>query len=156
MAPLAETVKPVGPETSAKVSVLAGRSASVAVAFAASAVCSAMVCVPGRVREGAVFDSVTITRKLFVVLILGEPLSNTRTVTAFVLGPSASVGVQAIAPLDETVKPEGPDTRAKIRELAGKSASVAVALTASAVSSAMVCVPGKVREGAVFTSVTIT
>src|SRR5439155_26715 len=120
------------------------------------AVCSAMVCVPGSVNIGGVFTSVTITRKLLVALMLGVPLSKTRTVTVLVLGPCASVGVQAMAPLAETVKPVGPDTNAKLSVLVGTSASVAVALTLSAVCSAMVCVPGSVNIGGVFTSVTIT
>src|SRR5580765_3926228 len=156
MAPPAETVRPVGPVTKAKLSVLAGRSESVAVALMLSAVCSAMVCVPGTVRTGAVFTSVTITWKLLVALRLGVPLSKTRTVTVLVLGPCASVGVQAMAPAAETVRPVGPVTKAKLSVLAGRSESVAVALTLSAVCSAMVWVPGNVRTGAVFTSVTIT
>src|SRR5438046_6564430 len=97
-----------------------------------------------------------MTRKLLVALKLGEPLSKTRTVTVFVLGPCASVGVQAIAPAEETVRPVGPDTSAKVSVLAGRSESVAVAFTLSAVCSAMVCVAGTVSTGVVFTSVTIT
>src|SRR5439155_19170360 len=104
MAPPGETVRPVGPDTSAKLSVLAGRSESVAEAFTLSAVCSAMVCVPGTRRIGAVFTSLTITWKLLVALMLGVPSSKTRTVTVLVLGPCASVGVQAMAPADETVR----------------------------------------------------
>src|SRR2546429_4478190 len=46
----------------------------------------------GNVSTGALFTSVTITWKLLVALKLGEPLSNTRTVTVFVLGPCASLG----------------------------------------------------------------
>src|SRR6266571_901684 len=107
MVPLDETVRPVGPDTSAKVRVLAGRSESVAVAVALSAVCSAMVCVPGTVSTGAVFTSVTITRKLLVTLMLGVPSSKTRTVTVLVLGPCASVGVQVMAPLVSMLAPVG-------------------------------------------------
>src|SRR2546427_5555128 len=110
MAPDEETVRPVGPDTNAKLSVLAGRSESVAEAVMLSAVCSTMVCVPGTVRIGAVFTSLTITWKLLVTLMLGVPSSKTRTVTVFVLGPCASVGVQAIAPPEEAVRPNGPDT----------------------------------------------
>src|SRR5204862_231978 len=117
MAPPEETAKPVGPDTSAKVSVLAGRSASVAVAFTLSNVCSAMVCVAGSVSAGAVFTSVTMTRKLLVALKLGEPLSETRTVTVLVLGPWASVDVQVMAPPEETARPVGPDTSAKVSVL---------------------------------------
>src|SRR6266542_4056852 len=138
IAPPEETVRPVGPDTSAKVSVLAGRSESVAVAFTLNRVCSAMVCVPGTVSSGAEFASVTMTRKLLVALRLGEPLSETRTVTVLVLGPCATVGVQAMAPAEETVRPGGPDTSAKVSVLAGKSESVAVAFTLNRVCSAMV------------------
>src|SRR2546426_468157 len=102
-------------------------------------------------NPGGVFTSVTITRKLLVALMLGAPLSKTRTVTVLVLGPCASVGVQAMAPPDETVRPVGPETSAKLSVLAGRSESVAVALTLSAVCSGMVCVPGTVSSGAVFT-----
>src|SRR5712691_10508001 len=49
-----------------------------------------------------------MTWKLLVALKLGEPLSKTRTVTVLVLGPCASVGVQAMAPAEETVRPVGP------------------------------------------------
>src|SRR2546427_1868823 len=115
-----------------------------------------MVCVPGTVNSGAVFTSVTITWKLLVALMLGVPSSKTRTVTVLVLGPCASVGVQAMVPPEETVRPVGPDTNAKLSVLAGRSESVAEAVTLSAGYSPMVYVPGTVRIGAVFTSVTIT
>src|SRR2546422_10144320 len=95
-------------------------------------------------------------RNLLVALRLGEPLSETRTVTLLVLGPCASVGVQAMAPAEETARPVGPDTNAKVSGLAGRSESVAVAVTLSAVCSAMGCVPGTVSTGAVFTAVTTT
>src|SRR5437667_9851709 len=91
-----------------------------------------MVCVPGTVNVGWVFTSVTMTWKLLVALMLGVPLSKTRTVTVLVLGPCASLGVQAMAPLEETVSPLGPDTNAKVRRLAGRSPAVAVALTLGA------------------------
>src|SRR2546427_11862585 len=81
--------------------------------------------------------------------MLGVPSSKTRTVTVLVLGPCASVGVQAMAPPEETARPVGPDTNAKLSVLAGRSESVAEAFTLSAVCSAMVCVPGTVRIGAV-------
>src|SRR2546427_10977906 len=80
--------------------------------------------------------------------MLGVPLSKTRTVTVFVLGPCASVGVQAMAPAEETVRPVGPDTNAKVSVLAGRSESVAVAVQLSAGCSAMVCVPGTGSTGA--------
>src|SRR5437762_1855542 len=153
MAPPADTVRPVGPDTKAKLSVLAGRSESVAVALTLSAVCSAMVWVPGTVRTGAVFTSVTLDWKMLVALRLGVPFSKPRTVPVFPPRRSAYLGVQAMAPPADTVRPVGPDTKAKLSVLAGRSESVAVALTLSAVCSAMVWVPGTVRTGAVFTSV---
>src|SRR6185369_12100377 len=127
-----------GPETSAKVSELFGSSESVAVALTFNVICSGMVCVAGSVSSGAVFTSVTMTWNELVVLLEGVPLSATRTVTVLVLGPWASVGVQAIAPAAETVRPAGPDTNAKVSVSGGVSESVAVALTLNAVCSAIV------------------
>src|SRR5438128_2617015 len=97
MAPLVEAVSALGPDTNAKVRVLAGTSPSVAVALTLSKVCSAMVCVPGAVNVGWVFTSVTMTWKLLVALMLGVPLSKTRTVTVLVLGPCASVRKSVVA-----------------------------------------------------------
>src|SRR5439155_1592884 len=156
MAPLVETVSPLGPDTNAKVRVLAGTSPSVAVALTLSRVSSGLVCAPGTLTLRCALPFFTMTWKLLVALMLGVPLSKTRTVTVLVLGPCASLGVQAMAPLVETVSPLGPDTNAKVRVLAGTSPSVAVALTLSKVCSAMVCVPGTVNVGWVFTSVTMT
>ena len=74
--------------------------------------------------------------KLFVALRFGVPLSVTRTVTVFVLGPCASVGVQTITPvLVLIVMPVGPLTNANVSVLAGISTSVAVFVTVSVVSS---------------------
>src|SRR3989442_1020452 len=92
-------VIPVGALTNAKVSVLAGISTSVADALTLNVVCSAMVWFAGTVSTGALFTSVTITVNVFVTLKLGVPLSVTLTLTRFVLGPCASVGVQVIAPV---------------------------------------------------------
>src|SRR5207245_8901483 len=96
------------------------------------------------------------TVKLLVALRLGVPASKTRTVTTLVLGPCASLGVQAIAPFAATVRPAGPDTSAKVRVLAGRSASVAVALTFNAVSSLIVGLSGIVSAGAVVPSLITT
>src|SRR6185503_13104093 len=138
MAPAEETVSPVGPDTKANVSVLVGWSESVALAVTLSAVCSAMVWVAGSVSNGALFTSVTRTWNELVVLITGVPLSKTRTVTVLVLGPWASLGVQAMAPAAETVSPVGPDTSANVRVSGGGSESVAVAFTLNADCSAIV------------------
>ena len=125
---------PTGAETRAKVSVLAGTSASVAV-FVTTSVSriSLIVLLDGTVSTGAVFAAVTITRKLLVALKLGEPSSETRTVTTFVLGPWVAVGVHVMAPPEETVRPAGPETSAKVSVLAGTSESTAVAFTLSVV-----------------------
>ncbi len=74
-------------------------------------VCSATVWFPTAASTGAVFTSVTITWKLCVALKLGTPLSTTRTVTGFVLGPCDSVGVHVSTPLAPlTTSPAGPLT----------------------------------------------
>ena len=64
------TLRPVGPLTSRNVSGLAGRSLSIAVAVALHATCSNMFVSGGKVRLGAVFTSLTVIWKLFVVLKL--------------------------------------------------------------------------------------
>src|ERR1051326_9244616 len=127
---LPSMLMPAGAVNRAKVSVLAGISASVAVALTLKVVCSATVWSPGTVSTGARFTSFTITLKLFVALRLGLPLSLTRTVTRFVLGPWLSPGVQVIAPLLlSMLMPAGAVRRAKVSVLAGMSASAAAALT---------------------------
>src|SRR2546429_9594626 len=85
----------------------------------------------GNVSTGALFTSVTITWKLLVALKLGEPLSNTRTVTTFVLGPCASLGVHVITPPDETARPVGPDTRPNEIGRAATTETVEISLTAT-------------------------
>ena len=64
------TLRPKGPDTKAKVSGLAGKSLSVAVAVALHATCSNIFVFGGKVRLGAVFTSLTVIWKLFVVLKL--------------------------------------------------------------------------------------
>src|SRR5678815_2698223 len=103
IAPEGDTVSPVGPLTRAKVSVLAGRSASVAVALALNATSSLIVWSAGSVSSGATFTSLTVRVKLLVTLKDGVPLSVTLTRTRYVPGLWASVGVQAIAPAGDTV-----------------------------------------------------
>src|SRR5436190_7462208 len=103
------------------------------------------------------FDSVTTTLKLLVSLNGGTPLSVTRTVIKLVLGPWASVGVQVSTPLlGSRFTPAGADTRLKVKEFAGRSASVAEFVSVSVLSSVSVCSVGTVSTGAVFTSLTIT
>src|SRR5437762_2908643 len=155
--PVVESISiPAGADTRLNVSSFAGMSASTAVLVTFNAATSLIVCYAGIVSTGAVFTSFTTTVKLLVALRLGVPSSKTRTVTRLVLGPCASLGVQAIAPFAATVNPAGPDTSAKVSVLAGMSASVAVALTFNAVSSLIVWLAGIVSAGAVFTSLTTT
>src|SRR6185436_12286237 len=132
------------PLTRAKVRLFAGRSASVAVALALKATSSLIVWLGGTVSTGTRFTSLTVRVKLLVTLKAGVPLSLTLTCTGYVPGPWASVGVQVIAPAGDTVSPAGPLTRAKASALAGRSASVAVALALKATSSLMVASSGTV------------
>src|SRR5207245_1938529 len=144
---------PRGALTSANVKVLAGMSASVALALTLSLLSSPTRRSSGPLNTGARFTSVTVTVKLFVALNAGTPLSVTTTVIVFVLGPCASPGVQLITPLlPLIVIPEGGPTRLNVSVLAGTSASVALAATASALNSSIVegprvgrrrCAPGE-------------
>src|SRR5439155_715131 len=95
--------------------------------------------------------------KLSVSLDCGVPLSVTRTVIRFVLGPWASVGVQLSTPLlGSRFTPAGADTRLKVNVLAGRSASLAVFVTMSVLSSVTVWSVGTFSTGALFASVTTT
>src|SRR5205823_5268005 len=120
IAPLAGLmVMPAGELTSAKVKLLAGRSASVALALTLIVVCSLIAWSPGPALHGALPISLTVTVNVLVTLRAGTPLSVTLTLTAFVLGPCASVGVQLIAPLAGLmVMPVGALTKAKVKVLA--------------------------------------
>src|SRR5437762_711506 len=121
---------PGGALTSAKVSVLAGRSASVALALTLRAGSEERRVGAGSITTGARCTSVSVIVKVFVALSAGCPFSLTLTLTTFVLGPCASLGVQPIAPLlPLIVMPAGGDTRLNVSVLAGRSASVALALT---------------------------
>src|SRR5205814_2350916 len=132
-------VMPAGGDTRLNVSVLAGTSASVALAVTASALNSSIVWLAGTLNTGATFTSRTVTVKLLVALNAGTPLSATTTVIVFVLGPCASLGVQLIAPLlpRSEERPVG-DARRNVSVLAGTSAAVALAVTASGLSSSSV------------------
>src|SRR5437773_3901920 len=104
---------------------------------------------------GALFASVTTTVKLLVSLDLGTPLSVTFTVIRLVLGPWASVGVQLSTPLlGSRFTPLGADTKLKVNALAGRSASLAVFVTVSVLSSGTVRSVGTVSTGALFASAT--
>src|SRR5213596_2213144 len=103
------------------------------------------------------FTSMTSTVKLLVALSAGVPLSVTLTVIVFVLGPWVSVGVQVSTPVvGLRAMPDGPLTSAKVNVLAGRSVSLAVIVTTSALSSLIVWLPGTVSVGTLFTSFTTT
>src|SRR5437764_537199 len=112
---------------------------------------------PGAARTGAVFTSLIMMVIVSKALNAGEPLSVTRTVTAFVLGPWLSVGAQVKTPLAGfMLAPAGaPASRLKVRSWAGTSESVALAVKVSRLSSLPVLFPIGVNTGAEFTSLTI-
>src|SRR6266487_1154575 len=112
MAPEAALIViPPGGEIRLNVSVLVGRSGSVAEADTASVVSSFKVWSAGTVNTGALLTSLTTTLKLLVPLSGGKPLSVTTVVRVFVLGPWASVGSQVIRPLVLIFAPAGGFTR---------------------------------------------
>src|SRR5437870_2147237 len=117
-------VMPAGELTRAKVRSEARRVGSEGIAPTFSAVCSLIVWSAGTLSTGARFTSLTITWNVLVTLKAGTPLSVTLTLTMFVLGPCPSVGVQLIAPVAGLmVMPAGELTKAKVKLLAGRSAS---------------------------------
>src|SRR5688572_33496118 len=105
---------PAGADTSLKVRVLSGTSASVAVLVTTSVCNSVIVWFGGTVRTGELFGSLsaTVTLKLSVSPSGGDLLSVTRTVLRLVLGLCACVGVQDSTPLTGSrLAPSGADTR---------------------------------------------
>ena len=105
--PELEIVAPAGAVNKVYVNVFGGELVSLAVFVTISVVNSATVTSACAGRIGGVFAGLTITRKLFVALSGGEPLSVTTVVMVFVLGAWACVGVQLIMPADEMVAPAG-------------------------------------------------
>src|SRR5882762_3603835 len=106
------TTAPAGaPGARLKVSTWAGKSKSLTTFVNVSNWLAATVLFPMGERIGAVFTSVTTIVKSWVALRLGTPLSTTRTRILLLLGPCASVGVQAKRPLvGLTVAPVGAET----------------------------------------------
>src|SRR2546423_906164 len=154
---LASSRTPVGAETRPKLSVLVGRSASLAMLVTTNVLSSLIVWSAGTVSTGALFTSCTTTMKLLVALRGGAPLSVTFNVIRFVLGPCASVGVQVSTPvLASRRTPVGAETRAKLSVLVGRSASLAMLVTTNVLSSLIVWPAGTVSTGALFTSCTTT
>src|SRR5262245_5460935 len=104
----ASMVAPLGGATRMKVSVFAGTSASKAVAVTDKVLPSLIVSFGRAASTGAELVSLTITVKLFALLKPGVPLSVTRIVMVFVLGPCASLGVQVKTPVaGSTLAPAG-------------------------------------------------
>src|SRR5438105_2275498 len=123
-------VAPAGGLTRLKVRIFVGISESVAVAVKLMVWPGLTVWLVTAASTGALFTSRTMIWKLLVTLndlalIAGGLVSMTEMVTVLVLGPWVSVGVQEMAPLEETVRPAGPDTKAKVSGLGGRSESVA-------------------------------
>src|SRR5439155_1681760 len=126
---------PAGCDTRLKVSVLAGRSESLAVFVTTRVLSSVIDWLSATVRTGALFTSVTMTLKLLVALKGGAPLSVTTVIIVFVPGPSASFGVKVLKPLASIFAHAGGDTNWSVIPLAGMSASLAVLVTTNVVNS---------------------
>src|SRR5437773_1548179 len=148
---------PLGAETKPKVIALADRSASLAMFVTVSVLSS------GTVRSLCPYTtlflsaSVTTTVKLLVSLDSGTPLSVTFTIIRLVLGPWASVGVHVNTPLlGSRFTPLGAETKLKVNAFAGRSASLAMFVTVSVLSSGTVRSVGTVSSGALFASLTTT
>src|SRR5438552_360797 len=103
-------------------------------------------------RLGGLLLSRTKTRKLLVALKGGAPLSTTRVVNTFVVGPWASAGVQVITPLAEITALVGAESRLYVRLLAGMSASVALLVTLSVVPSLIVLLEMAANTGGLLLS----
>src|ERR1051326_3510389 len=131
-------------------------SESVAVLMTVKSVWAAMVRLVCAGRTGALFTSLTVTVNVLVSLSGGEPLSTTRTVNVFVLGPCASVGVHVITPEGEMAAPVGAESKVYVSVFAGISGSVAVSTTVINVNSLIVRSAGAGRTGALLTSSTVT
>ena len=109
--PVADTVKLVGPFTNRYVRVLAGSSESVAERVTCNGLPWTIAWLATAASTGALLASVTVTEKVRSAVKPSGSL--TRTVTGWVSGPCASVGVQRITPVAaSTDSPEGPDTKA--------------------------------------------
>src|SRR5580765_1427313 len=133
-------VIPTGAETRLQVSVLGGRSESLAGLSNTSKVSSSILNSEIASRKaGAVLTSLTMTVKRLVALRAGTPLSVTFTVIKLVLGPWDSLGVQVNTPVSESmIIPAGGESRLKLRVFAGMSESVAVLVSTKVLSSLMV------------------
>src|SRR5712692_10433577 len=100
----------------------------------------------------------TTILNVFASLKGGAPSSVTRIVTVLVAGENPIGGIQAKTPLVALmVAPAGaPRSRVNVSELAGMSASVAVAVKVSRLPSVTVLSLMGAKTGALFTSLTMT
>src|ERR1051325_4432425 len=89
---------PAGNCNSEYVRAFAGMSASIAAFVIVNVANSAIVCVATCGSTGAEFTSLTTIVNVFVALSGGVPSSIAFTITMFVLGPCASVGVHMATP----------------------------------------------------------
>src|SRR3954470_15771428 len=107
-------------------------------------------------KAGGLFDSSTITVKLWVALREGEPLSATRIAITFVLPPCVSDGVQLNTPLVREAPVGAPGSKLYVSACAGISLSLAKFVNVSSVPSRTVLLLIAASVGALFTSFTIT
>src|SRR5207249_2640375 len=130
---------PLGAETKLKVNAFAGRSASLAMFVTVSVLSSGTVRSVGTVNIGRPSCRETATVKLVMSLCLDMTFLVSFSVIRLVLGPWASVGVQVNTPvLGSRFTPLGADTRLKVNAFAGRSASLAMFVTVSVLSSGTV------------------
>src|ERR1051326_282290 len=134
----------------------AGISGSPPVLVTTSVVSAAIVRFAWAGRVGAPFTSVTTTIKVLVALSGGVPLSVTRVVNVFVLGPCASDGLQVMTPDAEIAAAAGATSNVYVSVLGAESVSEAVFVTVSVVNSAIVRLLCGGKTGAVFAGVTTT
>ena len=150
-------VTPAGaPAARLQVSVCTGRSPSVAAQATLSNRPSSTVSLVIVAIIGALLTSLTMSVKVSVALFCGTPLSRTRQVMVFVLGPSPSLVSQCISPvagLNES--PGGPLMRLKTSASSGKLPSVTVGVSANSVPSSTVRMPTGVITGAKLVMVTL-
>src|SRR5689334_23183628 len=99
MIPFVSIATPAGGFNNMYDRLFAGMSASMAELVTVSRVSSAIVRSGWAGKIGALFTSLTVTRKLFVALRGGLPSSVTTVVIVYTPGPCSSVGVQVMIPL---------------------------------------------------------
>ena len=131
------------PASRLNVSVLSGRSVSLAVAANVNSTPSSTAWSPIGSSTGARFTSLTAIVIVSKSSKAGVPLSVTRTVTLNVPGPSASVGVQLKTPVcGSIVAPAGaPASRVNVSVSSGRSGSLAAAVNVSSVPSSTAWFP---------------